>query len=304
MRRWKPQSTPGRWLALILIIGLIAAMFYPVQHMIAAFRGTAEQWQINISLYGWILLFLGLLLLTSILIYRALAAFTLAYELDRNGLYIVWLGNRAIVPLAQITSVEIGSTGVRMPLRLLRGIGYYWGQGRTEDGKTAHLFSTRSPQDSLLINTESASYVVSPDDRDAFVQDLEQRRNLGSTQAMAPAVEPGRMFVYAFWNDTVVRRLLMLAIFLNLVNLGLLMWRYPTLPGMLEMRFDAAGNVAEYRPHFQILYIPLAALAVTLVNMALGAALYLRQQISAHLLQGASLIAQLLFLVALITIIT
>ena len=225
--------------------------------------GSADQWQINLELYGWIVLLLGLLLLTGMLIYRAIAAFTLAYELDRNGLYIVWLGNRAIVPLDQISRIDIGATGVRMPWRLLQGIGYYWGQGRTDDDKVAHLFSTRAPQASLLLNTDQASYVVSPDDRDTFIQELEQRRNLGSTKAMAPVVEAGRIFVYAFWADPTIRRLLILALFLNLLNLGLLMWRYPTLPGMLEMRFDALGNVSEYRPQFQILYIPLAAFAVT-----------------------------------------
>ena len=304
MRRWNPQSTPGRWFALILIVGLTAAMFYPVQHIIAAFTGSADQWRINLELYGWILLLLVLFLLTGILIYRAIAAFTLAYELDRNGLYIVWLGNRAIVPLDQIISVDIGATGLRMPWRPLQGIGYYWGQGRTEDDKLAHLFSTRSPQASLIINTENASYVVSPDDRDSFIQELEQRRNLGSTKAMDPMVEPGRIFVYAFWEDRIVRRLLVCAFLLNLINLGLLMWRYPSLPGMLEMRFDALGQVSEFRPQFQILFIPLAALAVTLVNIILGVALYLREQLSAQLLQGASVIAQILFLVALITIIS
>jgi len=78
--------------------------------------------------------FLVLLLLAGALAYRALAAFTLIYELDRNGLYIIWLGNRAVVPLDQIQSVDLGVVPARMPWRPVQGIGYYWGQGCTADG--------------------------------------------------------------------------------------------------------------------------------------------------------------------------
>ena len=74
------------------------------------------------------------------------------------------------------------------------------------------------------------------------------------------------------------------------------------LASTLNMRFDATGQVADVRPRHQILFIPLAALGLTLVNLALGMLLYARQLLSARLIQGASLVVQILFAIALVTI--
>ena len=187
-----------------------------------ALSGPPEGWPVTFGLYWQIVGLLVLLLLAGALAYRALAAFTLSYELDRNGLYIIWLGNRAVVPLDQIQSIDLGVVPARMPWRWVQGIGYYWGQGRTADGKRLHLFATQPPERCLLINARDEVYAISPEGHDAFVQDLEQRRNLGATQTLAPSFEPSRMFLYSFWNDSTVRGLLLVAFVLNLLVLGVL----------------------------------------------------------------------------------
>jgi hypothetical protein len=254
-------------------------------------------------LYWQIVGLLVLLLLAGGLAYRAVAAWTLSYELDRNGLYIIWLGNRAVVPLDQIQSVDLGAVPARMPWRWIQGIGYYWGQGRMADGKLLHLFATQPPERCLLINAHHEVYAISPEGHDAFVQDLEQRRNLGATQTLTPSFEPNRMFLYSFWNDATVRGLLLVAFVLNLVVLGVLMARYATLAPVLRMRFDPAVQIADLRPRHQILFLPLAAFGLTLLNIGLGILVYRRQQLGARLLQGASLIVQILFGIAMLTII-
>jgi hypothetical protein len=269
-----------------------------------ALSGPPEGWPVTLELYWQIVGLLLLLLLAGALAYRALAAFTLSYELDRNGLYIIWLGNRAVVPLDQIQSIDLGVIPTRMPWRWVQGIGYYWGQGRTADGKRLHLFATRPPERCLLIHVRDEVYAISPEGHDAFVQDLEQRRNLGATQTLTPSFEPSRMFLYSFWNDSTVRGLLLAAFVLNLLVLGVLMARYSALAPVLRMRFDPAGQVAaDLRPRHQILFLPLAAFGLTLLNIALGILVYQRQQLGARLLQGASLIVQILFGIAMLTII-
>lgn len=265
--------------------------------------GPPEDWPVTLELYWQIVGLLVLLLLAGALAYRALAAWTLSYELDRNGLYILWLGNRAVVPLDQIQSVDLGAAA-HLPWRLVQGIGYYWGQGRTADGKRLHLFASQPPERCLLINARDEVYAISPEGHDAFVQDLEQRRNLGATQVLTPSFEPSRMFLYSFWNDSTVRGLLLAAFVLNLVVLGVLMTRYSALAPVLRMRFDPAGQqVADLRPRHQILFLPLAAFGLTLLNIGLGLLVYRRQQLGARLLQGASLIVQILFGIAILTII-
>jgi hypothetical protein len=268
-----------------------------------ALSGSPEEWPVTLELYWQLVAFLVLLLLAGALAYRAAAAFTLGYELDRNGLYIVWLGNRAVVPLDQIQSVDLGVVPARIPWRPIQGIGYYWGQGRMEDGRRLHLFATQPPQRCLFINTRDEVYAISPEGHEVFVQDLEQRRNLGATQTLAPSFAPSRMFLYSFWNDSTVRGLLIAAFVLNLVVLGVLMARYSTLAPVLRMRFDPATQVADLRPRHQILFLPLAAFGLTLVNIGLGILVYQRQQLCARLLQGASLIVQILFGIAMLTII-
>ncbi|HEU5099993.1 MAG TPA: PH domain-containing protein [Roseiflexaceae bacterium] len=303
MRRWKPQPSPGRWIALLLMLAALAGAAMLGLGLAQALSGPPEGWQITLDLYWRMVGFVLLLLLAGGLAYRALGAFTLSYELDRNGLYIIWLGNRAIVPLDQIQSVDLGVASARLPWRLIQGIGYYWGQGRTTDGKRLHLFATQPPARCLVINTRDDVYAISPQDHEGFVQDLEQRRNLGATQTLTPSFEPSRMFLYSFWNDATVRGLLLAAFVLNLLLVGVLMARYSALEPVLRMRFDPAGQVTDLRPRHQILFLPLAAFGLTLVNIALGLLVYQRQQLGARLLQGASLIVQILFGIAMLTII-
>jgi hypothetical protein len=303
MRRWKPQSSSGRWVALALLLLALAGASVLGLRLADALSGPPESWQIDLRLYWQLIGMLGLLLIAGALAYRAGAAFTLGYDLDRNGLYITWLGNRTVVPLDQIQSVDVGVRPAHIPLRLVQGIGYYWGQARTADGKRLHLFATQPPAQCLVIYTADEAYAISPEDHQAFVQDLEQRRNLGATKVLTPSFEPSRMFLYAFWNDSTVRALLLFAFALNLLVLGLLAARYPALELMVRMRFDPSGQVSDLRPRHQVLFLPLAAFGVTLVNIFLGILVYRRQQLGARLLQGASAIVQILFGIATLTII-
>ncbi|MFO7169152.1 MAG: PH domain-containing protein [Chloroflexota bacterium] len=301
MRRWKPQPSIGRWVALALLGLTLALAAVVLVQLAGALAGPPEEWRVDIELFGRVVALLALLAIAGWLAYRAAAAFTLSYELDRNGLYIIWLGNRAVVPLDRITSIDVGASA-RLPWRLTQGIGYYWGQARLEDGQVMHLFATQPPARCLIVYTTDGAYAVSPADHEAFVQDLEQRRNLGAAKPLAPTVEPSRIFLYEFWNDRTVRWLLLVALAMNLAALGFLALRYPSLAPLIEMRFDATGEVAELRPRHQALFLPLAAFVLSLLNIALGLALYHRERLGARLLQGASVIVQMLFAVALATV--
>lgn len=302
MRYWKPQSSIGRWLAVLLLIVVSIGGVVLGQRLTQLLAGTPEDWPINLQLYSQVLLFVGLTVFAGALLYRIIATFTLRYVLDRNGLYITWLGNRAVVPLDHIQSVDIGITGYQKPRQLLGGIGSYWGQSDLPDGKKLHLFATQPLSKCLVIQTANDLYVISPDDHVAFVQDLEQRRNLGATKPLSVAVEPSRMFLYAFWNDRTIRALLLITFVINLAVVAVIANQYPNLDANIEMRFDAVGEVTAVEPRHQILFLPLAALSLSLLNIVLGLFLYQSQQLGARLLQGTSVIVQILFGIAIITI--
>ncbi len=86
MRRWSPQSSPGRWIALLILLAALAGAAVLGIRLAQALSGPPEDWPITFGLYWQIVGFLILLLLAGALAYRTLAAFTLGYELDRNGL--------------------------------------------------------------------------------------------------------------------------------------------------------------------------------------------------------------------------
>ncbi len=303
MRHWKPQPSIGRWIGLSLLIGALLLAGAIGLWIAGRLAGPPERWQIDLALYGLFLLLLGTLLLVGMLAYRVVSAFTLGYALDRNGLYITWLGNRAVVPLEQIQQVDVGVAVRWSPWSLLQGIGYYWGRVRTADGKLLHLFATRPPRRCLIIQTADAAYAISPADPEAFVQDFEQRRHLGATKPLGFAVELSRIFLYAFWNNSTVRTLLLIALSLHLLMLALLAARYPELGATVQMRFDATGQVVDPRPRHHLLFLPLAAFGLSLVNIILGLVFYRRQQFGAQVLQGASVIVQLLCTIATFTIV-
>jgi hypothetical protein len=261
------------------------------------------EWAINLGLYLQLLIGLALLLAAGILAYRVAATITLAYGVDRNGFYIFWLGNRAVVPLAQIESVE---SGVSMPEdagSLARSIGYYHGRIRLPEGRIAQRFTTVPLAQALILHTPGESFVISPKDPEAFVQELEQRRRIGVIQQLVTGVDVGRMFFYAFWEDQVVRAALLAAVGLSLLLVGWLATIYPSLPAMIDLRTDAAGVASALRPRHQVLFLPLAAVAVLLINTGFGLSLYRRTPVGARLLQVASALAQILFAVAILTIV-
>lgn len=303
MRRWKPQIASRRifaWVLLAIMVG--ATLFVGIRFVLPLLR-SPDEWPISIALYGQLVLLLALLMVTGQLTYRIAAGLTLAYEMDRNGLYIVWLGNRAVVPLEQIESIDVGATGATVPSQLFQGFAYYWGQGRTREGRTLHLFTTRPLGESLIIHTATASYALAPAEQEGFVQDLEQRRRLGAVKSLTPTVELGRTLFYAFWADQLVRRVLVTAGICNLLLLGLLSTRYPQLPPTIALRFDAAGQPADLVPRHQSLYLPLVAFSLILINIGLGLLFYQREPTGARMLQIGSVIIQLLFAIAVFHII-
>lgn len=301
MRRWKPKPSFGRWVALLLLIGALGGAALFGARLARALRGAPETWTVDLALYADLLGFLLLLVIAGALLYRLGSALTLSYELDRNGLYVTWLGNRAVVPLDRIQNIDVGVADATLPA--YHGLVYVHGRGRTADGRTLHLFATQPPERCLTVYTAQDAYTISPADAEAFVQDLEQRRNLGATKAMPAVIESSRMFLYAFWNDRTVRVLLLIAVALNLIVFGVLAARYGALDTMVQMRFDATGQAADLRPRHQVLFLPLAAFGLSLLNVVLGLLFYKRQQLGARLLQGASVVVQILFGIATFTII-
>lgn len=303
MRRWKPYPSPGRWLALVLAVvftgGCIAFVMLVHRH----FSGVPTAWTVNLDFYLQFLAAVAMLICAGSTWIRFVQAQTLWYGLDRNAVYISSLGNRELVPLDQIRRLDFGVQTGKLPRSLLQGIGCYWGDTTTNDQTAVYVRSTLPISRCLFIVTARGTYAISPSEIEVFVQDLEQRSNLGGTKRLIPETEYGPWVNMPFWNDYSSKLLLGLALFINVLAVGLLSWYYPSLNETVQMHFDAIGDGGELRARHQTLFLPLAALGVTIVNL-FGAMLCFRyEKLVARLLQGASVVVQILFAVAVLMII-
>lgn len=303
MRQWKPFASNGRWLALVLAIvfsgGSLAFALLSNRH----FEGPPSVWDINMTLYVQLVVMFLMLFFATLSWLRFAQVSTLNYGIDRNAVYISALGNTEIVPLAQIRRIDFGMQVNDISNRLLQGIGCYWGVGLTDDGTEVYIRSTVPPSRCLFITTENGIYAIAPSELEAFVQDIEQRGSLGSTKQLAVEVIYGPWLNTPFWHDTSSRLFLGAALCINLITVGILAWHYPNLAETVQMRFNAIGDVAELRPRYQALFLPLAALGVTTVNLLAAMLSFRYEKLISHLLQGASVIVQIMFCVAIYTVV-
>jgi uncharacterized membrane protein len=86
--------------------------------------------------------------------------------------------------------------------------------------------------------------------------------------------------------------------------LAILLFRYPRLPNVLPMHYDAIGQVDRIAPRSEAFDLPIIGLITWGVNGILGALLYRRQRMISYLAWTGTLVVQVLFLLALWNIVT
>ena len=304
MRRWKPFPSIGRWLALVIAV-IFSLGFLAFGWLISsAFAGEPQSWQIDFGFFLQFVAMLLMLFLSGFAWLRWLQSVTLWYGLDRNAVFIGSLGNVEAVQLDQIERIDFGMNVENLPQPLTQGVGCYWGEGTAVGHERVLIRSSLPASRCLFIVTAYATYAISPTEIELFVQEIEQLRNLGGTKRIIPDYEAGPWFNTAFWQDNSSKLLLIIALVINILSVGLIAWYYPSLANEVEMRFDAVGGVLDLRPRHQALFLPLTALALTLANF-IGAILFFRyEKLISRMLQGASVVIQILFCVAVLMVIT
>ena len=76
--------------------------------------------------------------------------------------------------------------------------------------------------------------------------------------------------------------------------LGLLTFRYPGLPLLIPLHFDAAGIPDRFGPRVQVFITPLIGLLTLLFNGTLGGLAYQRERVISYLLWGGAVLVQIL----------
>jgi len=259
---------------------------------------------------GPIFLISLLVLLTSFMpipffIYRIYSLWRADYHLDRDSLAINWGLRVENIPLSDIEFIR-AADDLTVPLKLpsLSIPGGLVGSRRHPDlGITEFLATDRKKL--LLIATAKRVFVISPDNPIEFTQTFARATELGSlTPAESKSVYPSFVVTQA-WQSGIVRYLWLTALFLNI---GLFIWASLIIPSTPRVALGPQfiGSEIETVPSSQLIIFPLASLLLTVTGWIAGLYFYRseKERPLAFIVWGSSMLTGLLFLLAVLFIIT
>jgi hypothetical protein len=218
------------------------------------------------------------------------------YDVDRNAVTIQWGAVRQIVPVESIQRIMLG-VEVEGGVKGFRG--WHWpglmqGQGElAEADLTVFYASTGLPQQLILV-TPSVSYAISPADAAGFIESIKARYELGPTQAVEQTTQHPAYFDWPLWSDRVAHYLLITGATMCLLLFGLVSLRFPNLPPVLPMHYNALGLADRIAPVAQVFILPFIGLFALGTNTLLGGLFYRREQVAAYLLWGGTIVVQVL----------
>ena len=238
-------------------------------------------------------------------VYRAYALWRADYHMDRDSLAIHWGLREEDIPLTDIEWIR-PANDLTHPLTLpsLPLPGGVLGMRRHPDlGMVEFLAADRKKL--LLIATAKRIFVISPNDPAALAHTFARATELGSiSPAEAKSVYPSFVVAQA-WESGLARYLWLSALFLNL---GLFIWASLIIPSTPRVALGPQfmGSALETVPSSQLILFPVASLLLSVAGWIAGLYFYRwdRERILAFIVWGSSTLASLLFLLAVLFIIT
>ena len=289
---WRPRPSAGG------IFGTFAACAVLLAALGAAYWATDQP--VGLTMFLGLVAAVGALILTLLVAIWTYGFYTLTYRLGDDELTIDWLFRQERVPYRAIDAVYGGQCltdtlqvhGISCP-------GYYVGRGRARNLGVLRVFSSTCDRSALtILLTELGGYVLSPDDafRNALVQRLQEARQQAPLTAASREARP-RQWARALADPWLLSGVLVsLAIVVGM--LGYIMDRYESLPELLALRFDEAGEAAYIRPRFELFYLPSLGAAVLLLDILIGLWVYHGEPLAARLLWAAPVLVQGILAVA------
>ncbi|MDY6877606.1 MAG: PH domain-containing protein [Chloroflexota bacterium] len=217
------------------------------------------------------------------------------YSLDRNALVIHWGPTEQTIPTGQIERVFVGDD-VEGHIRFHGGMwpGHCVGYGEVPGVGAVLFYATVPPRRQVYVVTPGLTYGISPADRDGFLKALHKRLQMGPTQVVEQSSRRPGFLNWSIWQNRAGMALLAVGFLAVLALIGLLCFQFPTLPRMVPLHFDAAGDPDRLGLRGQIFILPLIGLLALLLNGALGWLVHQRERVAAYLLWGGAILIQML----------
>lgn len=291
---WKPSKRLGLLVAL-LALSVLAAMALLVAYSLV------EQ-PIGLGFFVKIVWLICNVALLAVGIRWTVELGSLRYRLDRDALTIHCGTHKRTMPLGDI---ERMAPTIDFEVDRFRGLhwpGYWRGRLHVKGVGTVRVYATRPLEEQLIAVTEEGGYAISPQDAQEFLRDYEVRRDLRPLHPVAERVEHTPVAQWSVWRDPFFWAVCAAALLICLILSGYLMWRYPRLPQRLILHLPAQGSIGRVAPKEHLLVIPGLATLTVAINALLGILLHHRERLGAYLLILAALGIQVLFTLALVSI--
>jgi len=289
---WKPNTSRG----VLVGVGLVLAIvLLDAGLLVRVVRG---------PLNGVTFIFAFLVLLslpvTALIAYRLYDLLHLRYEFDRNRLMIVTAATRQIIPMHSIERI-IDSQDIDLQARIngLVWPGCFIGSGHVRGVGLTLFYGVVPARQQAIIVTPSLAYGVSAPDMDTFREVFLACQRLGQATEVRQESIQAAYVRWPIWTDRVAQFVLAGGILLNALLFAILLFRYPHLPNLLPMHYDAAGSVDRIAPRGEAFDLPVIGLLAWATNSVLGAVFYRRERMVSYLAWSGTLVVQVLFLLAL-----
>lgn len=217
------------------------------------------------------------------------------YLLDRNALIIRWGAVEQVIPAGRIERVFSGDD-IEGDVQFNGGNwpGHWVGYGQTSEAGATLFYATAPPSQQIYVVTPGLTYGISPLNADEFLKSLAERLEMGPTQAVEQASQRPAFLDWEFWQDRLAVGLLGTSLLALLLLTGLLCFRFPALPWMAPLHFDASGVPDRLEPKGEIFILPLIGFLTLLINAGLGIFSYKRERMISYLLWGGAVLVQIL----------
>ena len=240
-----------------------------------------------------------------LLAYRAYALLRADYILDRNRLEIRWGLRDEAIPLSDIEWVRPASdltAPLRLPLLPLPGA--VLGLRRHPDLGVVEFLASET-KNILLVATARRVYAISPTRAAEFTQTFGRSIELGSLTPVEPKSVFPSFIITRAWDNGLARFLWLSGLFLNL---GLFVWVSLLIPSTprVALGFRPGSGPLEAVPSVQLIILPLISTLMGLTGWLAGLYFYRwdRERVLAFLVWASSALTGLLFLLAVLFIIT
>lgn len=233
-----------------------------------------------------------------IVLYWTVATLGLRYRVDRNGIKIWWGGSQWMIPIDHIQAVipvkRLDSAELRALCRRRTWLGGWTRCQPLRDGQVVIWRSNAALEESLAVLTAAHVYIISPEQPEDFIRSWRERQFLGKTQNWREEEKRARWLSAPIWSDRIVWGLMGGTLATALALFGTMAFVYPRLPERLVLHFDVLGQPDRVGQRSEILHLPVAALAMLIVDLSLGFAVYRRDRVAAYLIWAGGILLQML----------